>query len=500
MQSQTYNKESLISSLYSRIINTITSTGNYAVNFIKSPTNISFLLIYLTSVIFGPYIHLVLPLDESGIKTLQAGLALIAAPPVRSIILAAPKFVVNAVADPLENSVSFVSCIIAMLAAAVYIVDLPPEVTKDSYRVTNIIAGLMGNIKQYGTKPFEAIYSSLIYVIDGLGLGLSKIAEPPAAIVRDFLKRMLFNFYSKENIIEFFTGMLKGYGELKGITESAWASRESLQDFYGKILDVYTDPKAWEKAVVRASTEKRWNEIIENYKKVEKETAAKIINNKDQTFIETLFEFAKDIRQRASAWFAKVVDDFPATRDFFGNNAKIIAFILSMVVAGIVVYYLVKLYASKKVGPPTKKIDDKIGKNFMDFFTINDIVNNYIVSQYDYLYNDRPPRETMISNSQKSSQILRMLESMEKDKYTTTMIVIFKKLRVEQDIGGYATSFIKAIGEINETTSDKLNDILLIGDESMIERISAVRGKMLVNFQMFSMLVGRITGLEKMNV
>ena len=80
------------------------------------------------------------------------------------------------------------------------------------------------------------------------------------------------------------------------------------------------------------------------------------------------------------------------------------------------------------------------------------------------------------------------------------MTGIFSRLRAQSDIANYVATYMKSIAEINETTSEKLNDIILTGEADMMDKTSDVVGKMMANFTMFSMIKEKLSGMKKVTI
>lgn len=218
------------------------------------------------------------------------------------------------------------------------------------------------------------------------------------------------------------------------------------------------------------------------------ESIKKLQEENEKGFLSRLSVFLTDTRQAASEWFYKSLEGYPAIKEFVDNHGSKVAYLLGMVVAAIIAYYTVKWYATRRHERKQNELrNNNLRKNFANFYSNYGLISDYFEEQYTDIYQDNI--QTYMSNNViKSQEIIDKFKALEQDVFNKRIVDIFSNLKTKNNPADYVTAYIISIASIGKLTAEKLDEITLLGDDVLLDRVSDVRGKLVLFFEIVGML------------
>lgn len=216
---------------------------------------------------------------------------------------------------------------------------------------------------------------------------------------------------------------------------------------------------------------------------------------KQPTLLESVFEFLQSLRDMATSWFERFL--FPireALESILGAFWAKIALIFGLCICAVAAYFLFRKIYNLMYGK-SKSVGDASKEAYTILENVVDVTSTYVSAMYKVILDS--PNNIVESNQKLTAKvidyILRAPSGME-DEFSQNTLRRFKALQVQTSPSAITVDYLKLISEFSEETNERIESLTLLGDDSVLDKLSNIRSTLIVMYTCFSIVRKHFAG------
>jgi len=218
-----------------------------------------------------------------------------------------------------------------------------------------------------------------------------------------------------------------------------------------------------------------------------------VLAEREPTLVENVFSFLQTLRDTTSNWLERVFAPIRGPMEsVLGPYWTKVVLIFGLCMAAVAAYFLFKKIYDLKFGK-SKSVELPARKAFTVVANITRQTDRYVTTMYKVI--TEQPQDIVKRNAELADAVIAHITGAGnefRDNFSNTVLANFQALRNQATPAQVVLEYLKTISSLSEQVNQRIESFMILGDDAVTEKLSALRSSLTVMYSCFSIVKSQV--------